>query len=155
MAKGRILAIDDKPFYQRFYKNLFEDDGYSICIADSVESGLAALNRESFDLVIADLALGEVKGLELIVAIQQFAPQQELLIVTGHQDVTLAVQALKVGVVDYLLKPINPEELLMQVNRILLRQSVGREHRQVLDENIEYFFVMSRYDRCLDASKFT
>jgi diguanylate cyclase (GGDEF)-like protein len=153
MAKGRILAIDDKPFYQRFYKNLFEDDGYSISIADSVESGLEALNRESFDLVIADLALGEVQGLELIVAIQQFASQQELLIVTGHQDVTLAVQALKAGVVDYLLKPINPEELLMQVNRILLRQSVGREHRQVLDENIEYFFVMSRYDRCLDLLK--
>ncbi len=153
MAKGRILAIDDKPFYQRFYKNLFADDGYFIAVVDSVEAGLQAMNREAFDLVIADLALGELRGLELVVALQQFAPQQEILIVTGHQDVTLAVQALKIGVVDYLLKPINPEELLMQVDRILLRQSVGREHRQILDENIEYYFVMSRYDRCLDLLK--
>jgi diguanylate cyclase (GGDEF)-like protein len=153
MAKGRILAIDDKPFYQRFYKNLFMDDGYSILVADSVETGLEALNREPFDLIIADLALDGIKGLELVVAIQQFAPQQEILIITGQQDVTLAVQALKVGVVDYLMKPINPEELMVQVNRILMRQSVGREHRQLLDENIEYYFVMSRYERCLDLLK--
>ena len=61
MAKGRLLAIDDKPFYQRFYKNLFEDDGYYIHVVDSVEAGLEALNRESFDLVIADIALNEIK----------------------------------------------------------------------------------------------
>jgi two-component system cell cycle response regulator len=153
MAKGRLLAIDDKPFYQRFYKNLFEDDGYSIHVVDSVEAGLEALNRESFDLVIADLALNEIKGLELVVAIQQFVPQQEILIITGQQDVTLAVQALKIGVVDYLMKPVNPEELLMQINRILLRQSVGREHSQLLDENIEYYHLMTRYNHCLDLLK--
>ena len=153
MAKGRILAIDDKPFYQRFYKNLFEDEGYAVSVVDSVESGLEALNRDSFDLVVADIALGTLKGLELVVAIQQFSPQQEILIITGHQDVTLAVQALKVGVIDYLLKPINPEELLMQVNRVLLRQSVGREHRRLIDENVEYYYLMSRYNRCLDLLK--
>ncbi len=153
MAKGRILAIDDKPFYQRFYKNLFEDEGYYVFVADSVEMGLDALNREEFDLIIADIALGELKGLELVVAIQQFAPHQEVLIITGHQDVALAVQALKVGVVDYQLKPINPEELLMQINRILLRQSVGREHRRLIDENMEFYYLMSRYNRCIDLLK--
>jgi len=149
MAKGRILAIDGEKFYQRFYRSLLEEQGYELTIADGVSSGLSALRTQPFDLVISDVCLPGLDGPSLVDAVRQVAPQQEILAVCELQDVNRAVQAVKLGIFGYMLKPLNAEELLLQIDRCMFRQSVNREHRKLLEENLEFHSLLSQYNRCL------
>jgi len=149
MAKGRILAIDSEKFYQRFYRNLLEEQGYDLTITDGIGSGLAALRSQPFDLVIADVRLPGIDGPTLVDAVRQVVPHQEVLAVCELQDVNWAVQAVKLGIYGYMLKPLNAEELLLQIDRCLFRQSVNREHRKLLEENLEFNTLLSQYNRCL------
>jgi len=150
MAKGRILAIDDEEFFRSLYRNLLEAEGYYVRIAASGREALEAVRGEDFDLVVTDLPMAGMDGLAITEAIRSFNPEQEIMVVTGHQDVTLAVEAMKRGVSEYLLKPVNPEAFLLLVNKVLFRQSLGVEHRKLLDENIEYLSILTCYRRCLD-----
>jgi len=149
MAKGRILAIDGEKFYQRFYRNLLEEQGYDLTVADGAGSGLAAMRAQPFDLVIADVRLPGIDGPALVDAVRQIVPHQEVLAVCELQDVNQAVQAVKLGIYGYMLKPLNAEELLLQIDRCLFRQSVNREHRKLLEENLEFNALLSQYNRCL------
>lgn len=153
MAKGRILAIDDEEFFRHLYRDLLEGEGYYLRTAASGREGLACLRGEEFDLVVTDLNMPELDGLAVTEAIRRFNPDQEIMVVTGHQDVTLAVEAMKRGVSEYLLKPINPEEFLLVVNKVMFRQSLGAEHRKLLDENIEFLSTLAYYRRCLTFLK--
>jgi diguanylate cyclase (GGDEF)-like protein len=149
MAKGRILAIDNEKFYQRFYRNLLEEQGYELTVTDGPAAGLAALGVQPYDLVIADIRLPGLEGPALVDAIRKQAPQQEILAVCELQDVNIAIQAVKLGIFGYMLKPLNAEELLLQIDRCLFRQSVNREHRKLLEENLEFHALLSQYNRCL------
>lgn len=149
MAKGRILAIDGEKFYQRFYRNLLEEQGYELTITDGPAAGMAALGAQSYDLVLTDIRLPGLEGSALIDAIRKQVAQQEILAVCELQDVNMAVQAVKLGIFGYMLKPLNAEELLLQIDRCLFRQSVNREHRKLLEENLEFHALLSQYNRCL------
>lgn len=153
MAKGRILAIDGEKFYQRFYRNTLESEGFIVRIAASAAEGLEHLRKDDFDLVITDINLPDTDGFALIDSIRRFNQQQDLLVVTGRQDVQHAVQAMKLGVSDYLLKPINHEEFQLLVNRILFRQSVNLEHQKLIDENVEFHAILAQYRKCLALLK--
>lgn len=149
MAKGRILAIDDEAFFRTLYQDLLGEEGYFVRTASGGKEALALLRSEEFDLVITDMEMPEMDGLATFAAIRRFNPEQEVMVVTGQQEVSLAVEAMKRGVSDYLIKPIRPEEFLLVVNKILFRQSLGQEHKKLLDENIEYHSTLAIYQRCL------
>ncbi|TYO99996.1 diguanylate cyclase (GGDEF)-like protein [Geothermobacter ehrlichii] len=147
MARGRILTIDSEDFYRRFYHDVLTDEGYLVSGASSLDEGLDWLRREEFDLVIVDLGLAG--GGAVAAAIRQFNPDQEIMVVTGREEVALAVEAMKQGVSDYLLKPINPEEFLLVVNRTMFRLSLGMEHKRLMNENIEFVSMLACYRKCL------
>lgn len=153
MAKGRILAIDSESFYQRFYRNSLESEGFFVRIVTSAAEGLKALKKEDFDLVITEVTLPDIDGFSFLDSIRRLNQQQDVLVVTGQKEVQHAIQAMKLGVNDYLLKPINHEEFQLLVNRILYRQSVNLEHQRLIDENIEFHATLAQYRKCLDLLK--
>ncbi len=152
MAKGRILAIDGEPQSRTLYQELLGTDGYYVRTAATGKAALAALRREEFDLVIADLAC-DGGGEGLTESIRRFNPSQDIVVVTAQQEVAAAVEAMKGGVSEYILKPVNPEEFLLLVNKTLFRQSVRLEHKKLLDENIEYHLTLAYYQKCLGFLK--
>ncbi|WP_305045282.1 response regulator [Geoalkalibacter sp.] len=148
MAKGRILAIDDEKFFRELYRDLLAAEGYLVRTAQSGEEALDILRREDFDLVISDLGLTGMDGLETSRAIKRFNPEQEIIVVSALTDVATAVAAMKAGATDYVCKPINPEEFLLLVNKTLFRRALHLEHRKLLDENLEYVSIVSTYQKC-------
>ncbi|PNU20879.1 hypothetical protein C2E25_04620 [Geothermobacter hydrogeniphilus] len=149
MSKGRILAIDDEAFFRDFYQELLSEEGYRVRTAASGAEALKWLRREDFDLVITDMDMDGMNGVETSAAIKKFNPDQEIMVVTAREDVSLAVEAMKRGVSEYLLKPINPDEFLLVINRILFRQSLGSEHQRLMHENIEFISLLAYYRKCL------
>lgn len=149
MSKGHILAIDDESFFRDFYQELLGEEGYQVRTAASGQEGLEWLRRENFDLVITDMDMTGMNGVETSAAVKKFNPDQEIMVVTAREDVSLAVEAMKRGVSEYLLKPINPDEFLLVVNRIMFRQSLGSEHQRLMHENIEFVSLLAYYRKCL------
>ncbi len=152
MAKGRILAIDNEPASRALYQELLGADGYYVRTATKGSDALECLRREDFDLVITELQV-EAGFDNLTDLIKRFNPAQEILVVTGKNDVAAAVEAMKGGVSEYILKPINPDEFLLLVNKVLFRQSQRLEHKKLLDENIEYNLTLAYYQKCLGFLK--
>ncbi|KIH76664.1 diguanylate cyclase (GGDEF) domain-containing protein [Geoalkalibacter ferrihydriticus] len=148
MAKGRILAIDDEKFFRELYRDILAREGYVVRTAQSGEEALDVLRREDFDLVISDLGLKGIDGVETSRAIKRFNPDQEIIVVSAMTDVPTAVAAMKAGVADYVCKPINPEEFLLLVNKTLFRRAQHLEHRKLLDENLEYVSIVATYQKC-------
>ncbi|HAD03975.1 MAG: hypothetical protein A2091_01450 [Desulfuromonadales bacterium GWD2_61_12] len=150
MAKGQILAIDDDALIRKVYEDLLGKEGYLVSTAADGQSGLDLLLQGEFDLVITDMEMPGMNGIATTEAIKRFNPDQEVIVVTGQGELALAIEALKRGVAGYLRKPINPEELLLVINRILYRQSQQVEHAKLLTENIEFSSMLSAYRQCLD-----
>lgn len=148
MAKGRILAIDNDGASRALYQEVLGNDGYYVRTAAGVRDAMEALRREEFDLVVTELHAG-VGGEDITESIRRHSPGQEIVVVTDKNDAAAAVEAMKRGVSDYLLKPINPDEFLLLVGKILFRQALRVEHKKLLEENIEFHQTLGYYQKCL------
>jgi len=129
MAKHTVLVVDDELFFRRLFTEILEEDDY---IVDAVGSGNAALerlNKGGVDLIVTDMIMPGIDGLELLRKTRQFNNPPDLILVTGHATLETAIQALKNGARDYLIKPFNPEELKHLARTCL-------EQRRLLDENL-------------------
>ncbi|MCP3177472.1 response regulator [Desulfuromonas sp. KJ2020] len=150
MAKGRLLAIDDEKFFREFYRDLLCGEGYDVRVAAGGEEALDILRAENgFDLVITDMEMPGMNGVETTEAIKRLYPEQEVIVVTAQHDVTLAVEAMKRGVADYILKPVNAEEFLLVINRVLFRQALHVERTKLFSENLEFLSILLAYRKCL------
>jgi len=129
MNKHSILVVDDESFFRKvFFDILAADDLYNIETADSGVAALKLLQSRNYDLILTDLVMPEVSGLELLRRTRSMTPPPEVILATGYASVEMAVQALKNGARDYLLKPCPPEQLKHIVQTCL-------EQRRLLDEN--------------------
>jgi diguanylate cyclase (GGDEF)-like protein len=129
MRKGTILAVDDAPHFRRLYAELLGNAGLHV---ETVASGSQAMERirsGGVDLVIADLAANDLDGLEVLRLSRGLPHPPEVILSTGHATAEKAIEALKNGARNYLLKPFHPELLLHLVKSSL-------EHRQLRDENL-------------------
>lgn len=149
MARGKILAVDDEKFFRNLYSDILSGEGYKVVTAESGEEALRFFAREPFDIVITDMAMKGMDGLQTMEAIKNINPVQDVVIVTGISDVQMAVNAMKKGVTDYVLKPINPDDFLHLIKTILEKQNLVAEHSKLISENLEYFGILSVYQRCL------
>lgn len=129
-SDARILVVDDKQSFRFMLKGYLEDAGYQVASAASGAEALAELEQGPFDLILSDMVMPEMDGVELLRQVRSRHPQLPFVLVTAHGSVDSAVAAMKEGADDYLLKPLNREELLLVVARLLenarLRISFGR-----------------------------
>jgi len=126
----RILVVDDTQSFCFILKGYLEDAGYLVVCAASGAEALAELEQGRFDLVLSDMVMPEMDGVELLRHVRSRYPVLPFVITTAHGSVDSAVAAMKEGANDYLLKPLNREELLLVVARLLenarLRASFDR-----------------------------
>jgi DNA-binding response OmpR family regulator len=116
----RILVVDDdRPFRALLSKVLKEVGGFSVEESETAEDALQRTEREVFDLVLVDLNLPKMDGLELITRLVHLKPEILTILVTGCASIDSAVEAMKRGASDHLTKPFEPEEMLARVRRVL------------------------------------
>ncbi len=122
---ARILVVDDEEGIREFIAEALEDDGHvAVRAADGGEAA-GLLAKRSFDLVITDLRMPQLDGMELLRRIRAEQPETEVIVLTAHGTVATAVEAIKAGAFDYLQKPISsPAELRLLAGRALERRSL-------------------------------
>jgi len=126
---ARILVVDDEPIVCLSLVNWLEEENYH---AKSVEDGpgaIEAVSRENWDIVLLDLKMPGMDGLEVLRRIKKIAPQIIVIMMTAYASVPSSVQAMKEGAYDYIIKPLDVEELTLMLRKIV-------EHQQLVTENI-------------------
>jgi DNA-binding NtrC family response regulator len=138
---ARILVVDDTQSFRFMLKGYLDDAGYRVtCVASGAEA-LAELERGGIDIILSDMVMPEMDGVGLLRQIRSRFAQLPFVLVTAHGTVDSAVAAMKEGADDYLLKPLNWDELLIVVQRLLeqARIRVGYD-RMLDDERQQYSF---------------
>ncbi|PLY02904.1 MAG: hypothetical protein C0624_07565 [Desulfuromonas sp.] len=149
MARGRILAIENDPSFRSFFEDVLRAEGYDVRTVDNGTTGLQLCRDDEFDLVVIEMNLPGMDGLEITQRIISFNPEQPIMVVTAQQDVDKALAALQKGVAEYLLKPIDPQKFLRSVNRLLFNQSLSQDHERLSRENHLLGSILSTYHKCM------
>ena len=126
--KGSILVVDDEPAMRLLLSSVLKDEGHDVTAAASGEEALQLIAKRHYHLVLTDLKMPGISGLELLKQVKRDDPGTALIILTAFGTVEGAVEAMRMGAVHYLLKPLsNPEELRLSVRRVLEEQRVTDE----------------------------
>jgi DNA-binding NtrC family response regulator len=117
--KRKILIVDDEIIILKCILVDLRRSDYSVDTAENGEQALAMLEKEKYDLVITDLMMEGIGGLELLAEIKKKSPDMPVIIMTGYGELDSAIKALRLGAADYLLKPCNNEELILRVGNCI------------------------------------
>src|ERR1700743_748313 len=118
MRTDRILIVDDDDDLRRMLVDYLTTEGYTALGVRSVQQGEEALKSDTFDLVIADLRLEDGTGLDLLKQLKQIAPRTYGILMTGYATMETAVEAIRIGLFDYMIKPILPAQLDLVLQRL-------------------------------------
>jgi len=118
MSKGKILVIDDEDIVRISCSRSLVPEGYELKMAKNGPEGLKMLEEETFDLVLTDLKMPNMDGIEVLGTIKTKWPKTDVVIVTGYQTVETAVKAIKLGAFDYIEKPFTPDSLIATVANV-------------------------------------
>ncbi|MEZ9199339.1 sigma-54-dependent transcriptional regulator [Shewanella sp. 10N.286.54.B9] len=124
MSEGRLLLVEDDASLREALLDTLMLAQYDCVDVESAEAGILALKNDSFDMVISDVQMEGIGGLGLLNYLQQYHPKVPMLLMTAYATIDNAVNAMKLGAVDYLAKPFSPEVLLNQVSRYLPAKSI-------------------------------
>src|SRR5579862_8630009 len=135
--KSRILLIDDEQNILRTFRYCLEDAGHRVATATDAEQAEQLVQTDVFDVCFLDLRLGNTSGLDLLPKLRQYAPWMRVVIVTAHSSIDTALDAIRTGAVDYLVKPCSPEQLRMAAQKqIQARRLEQRVELLEKDDNI-------------------
>jgi two-component system, NtrC family, sensor kinase len=126
----RILVVEDDRFFREMYCNLLSGEGFEVQRAASVHDAMECLRETEYHLIVTDLVMPGQSGIDLLFNVKKNYPDIDIIMVTGDTTVESAIQALKNGARDYLLKPVNHDELLHSV-------ALCMDQRRLRNENIE------------------
>jgi DNA-binding NtrC family response regulator len=132
-----IHVIDDEPIILEVLGQLLTSEGYEVENSSSGEDALQKYETRTFDLVLLDLMMPGMSGLDVLRALHRIHPQALVIIITAYASVESAIEAMKIGAFDYIQKPFKHEELLLTIARAL-------DHKSLRDENIR---LRSELDR--------
>ena len=136
--KLSILIVDDEPVVRESLVHWFTEEGYDVDCADSAPGALAKLAGQEFHLVIADIRMPGMDGIELLEKIRAEQIDTSVIVMTGYASVETAVRALKHGAFDYITKPFDPDDLSVVARNALEQHRLKRENRllrQQISEN--------------------
>jgi DNA-binding NtrC family response regulator len=134
MNQGRILAIDDEQNIRHLIQSEFSLEGFTVTTAGSGEVGLKLFDTDSFDVVLLDINLPKLNGVEVLKRLKQKASHVEVIMITGYGDIKSAVEAIKQGARDYITKPFKLDEMLALVKQAIRE---NRDHSKFQQEASE------------------
>ena len=128
---GRILVGDDERSMQDFLEILLARDGHEVVTVGSAPQAIAAVEGDEFDLVISDIRMPEMSGLELLGRIEELSPETPVVMITAHGSTETAVEAMKQGAYDYVVKPFNVDELKLILQKAFEKRAMHEENRNL------------------------
>ncbi|MBZ5510288.1 MAG: sigma-54 dependent transcriptional regulator [Acidobacteriia bacterium] len=132
-ARAVILVVDDDAGQRRLVEFWLQEEGYATVTANDGVAGFQAFEQHAPSLVIADIRMPGMSGLDLLNRIKAVSAEAPVILITAFGTVTDAVEAMKLGAADYVLKPLNADELKVTVRRTLERQQLVDENRYLRD----------------------
>lgn len=129
--KGKLLVVDDENITRQSLTDILKLEGYDVA---SVDNGIAAVDyvgENSVDLLVLDLRMPGMSGMEVVHALSQLSPDTEIILLTAHGSMETAVDALRSRVQDYLLKPASPSQIIASVERGLARRQAKLDQRNL------------------------
>ncbi|MEE4352403.1 MAG: sigma-54 dependent transcriptional regulator [Desulfatiglans sp.] len=145
--KPRILVVDDETAMRESLKDWLMEDGYEVGLAAGGEEAIALAREKSWEVVLLDLKMPGMDGLEVLKALKEIDPEAEILIMTAYATVDTAVQAMKEGAFDYLVKPFDPDEVELLIKKIVTHKELILENillRRQLEEKIQYDEIIGK-----------
>jgi len=127
--KTKILVVDDELSIRISLGDLLRRDGHQVDVAEKAEPALEMLKTQSFDLLILDIKMPGIDGLEMLKRVKEDDLDTSVVMMTAYGSIDSAVKAMKLGAIDYVVKPFDPLEIGMLIERILETQIIRREHR--------------------------
>ncbi len=145
-ASYNILVIDDDAFMRDACRQSLAKHGHSVTLTKSGREGLSLLEKWSFDLILLDLRMPGEDGLSVLAKIKELDPEAVVVMITGYGSIKTAVQAIKLGALDFIAKPFTPEELLKLVGRVMRHRCLTIENlylRQTLKQETRHSEIIS------------
>jgi two-component system NtrC family response regulator len=145
----KILVIDDDDSFRRVLEYNLQEDGHEVVTASSGEEGLILFKEHAPHLVITDMQMSGISGMDVLNAVKQESPDTLVIIITAFGAVDKAVQSMKLGAYDYITKPVNRDELKLVVRKALQLQNISaenRELRQRLEDREEFKHIIGSSD---------
>jgi DNA-binding response OmpR family regulator len=130
--EGKILVVDDEETTRRSLADILRLEGCRVQSAANGEEAVAFLRKETFDLVLLDLKMPGMDGLEVLRLASQMTPDTQIILLTAHGSLESAIEALRSGAHDYLLKPSSPKQILQSVQSGLARRHETQRKRMLL-----------------------
>ena len=134
-GKGGVLIVDDKDSMLKMLSTLLADD-WDVETFRSASEALERFRRNPADLVLTDIRMPDMDGMELLQTVKREAPDTEVILMTAYATVSQAVEAVKAGAYNYLTKPFEPDELKIALEKAYERKQL-REEAQILKEQVE------------------
>ncbi len=128
---GRILVVDDEPSIREILTQVLDYEGHTVSVASSGGEALTRLRSGGLDLVLLDVKMQGIDGLDTLTHIRQLDPHLPVVMISGHATIATAVQAVKQGAFDFLEKPLDSDRLLVTVTRALEHGHLAGENRRL------------------------
>ena len=128
---GHILIVDDEASLRHTLARILQRANFEVTTAASGQEGLSLLGQHPFDLVYLDIRMPDMSGMEVLKRIQTALPELPVVLFTAQPDLNSALEALRQGATDYLLKPLQPGDIIQRTQAILARQERERRKRQI------------------------
>ena len=126
---SRILVVDDETKITKLLSDRISREGHDVTALESAEAALPRIERGDIDIILCDLRLGGMDGLELLRSTKQISPHTDFVVMTAYASAATAVEAMKEGAYEYLIKPFQMEEVVLLLRRI-------QERRDLMTENL-------------------
>ncbi len=132
--KRKILIIDDETAIGTGCKRVLEKENHEVTYEQNARSGLKESLTGMYDLILLDLLLPEIEGMEILRTLKSKGITSEVIIITGYATVQTAVEAIKLGAADYISKPFSPDELIIHVDKVFQNMDLRRENIALKEE---------------------
>lgn len=142
MIDFKILVVDDEPKFREVYTIILEDKGYETHVAPSGEECLLMLKEEEYDLVLTDLKMVGINGMELLKKIKNNNYPCEVIIITGFGTIDSAVNAMKMGAYSYFIKGSDPEILLNEIEKLSKIKNIDKNNKLMNEQKISSDYLL-------------
>ena len=152
---GKILVIDDEKVLVDIISEILIEDGYTVKSTTDPVEAIKLINEDSFDLVITDLKMPNIDGLEITNAVKNKSKGTEVIVITGYGSLESAVEALKKNVYDYILKPFNVIDISRTVKRVFEKlelESLNRELKAKIEKNLNDITTLYEISKVISST---
>lgn len=128
---AKILIVDDEKPIRESLKIILEEEGYKTDVAADGEEALAKIKEDNFDIIISDIKMPKLDGIQLLESATKISPDSFFIIMTAYASVKTAIDALRNGAYDYLIKPVEFDDIIIRVKRLLDYKNLATENKKL------------------------